>query len=177
MHHLELDFTQPVPRFNQFLLGSWLVLVILLATFFVYQQQLLNKEIERQKNQIMSKQDFNPQNKLNPELERQMSEAHQIQRNLNLTWESMLSSLESAQKENLSIMLLSVQPKPEKGEILISGEAPEFEALVRYINSLRQQPSLGDAMLLNQHWEKSIGDKDAVKNDKLMFNLSVIWLP
>jgi nitrate reductase NapAB chaperone NapD len=177
MHHLELDFTRPVPRYNQVLLGALLVLVIVLTTFFVYQQQLLSKEIDRKKNQIINKQDFKSRNMHNPELERQAGEAHQTQRNLNIPWGSMLSALESAQKENLNIRLLSVQPKPEKGEVLIAGEATEFDALVNYLNSLRQQPGMGDAVLLNQHWEQSIDVEDTVKHDKLMFNLSVIWLP
>jgi hypothetical protein len=70
-----------------------------------------------------------------------------------------------------------LQPKPEKGEVLITGTALEFDDLVKYLNSLRKQPGFGDAILLNQHWEQNGDASNADGQDNLMFNLSVVWLP
>lgn len=177
MLNLELDFTKSVPRYNATLLGALFLLITLVAAFFIYQQQLLSKEIQRKNSQLSNAQHVRSQDKANPDLERQLSEGYQTQRSLNMYWEPMLSALEHAQQENASIKLLSIQPKPEKGELLIAGEASEFDALVKYLNSLRQQSGLGEAVLLNQHWEQSASDENSAKYDKLLFNLSVIWRP
>ena len=177
MPYLALDFTRPVPRYNLIVMGVLFVLVALMTAFFVFQQQQLNDVMKRKNSQTTSMENVQTQSKANPDLERQLSAAQQTQRSLNMPWESMLAALEQSQRENVSIKLLSIQPKPEKGEVLITGEAPEFDASVKYLNSLRQQPGLGDAVLLNQHWEQTAGAENSTEHDKLMFNLSVIWLP
>jgi hypothetical protein len=158
-------------------IGALFLLIAIVTTFLVYQQQLMSKKIERSYSQAINERDTRPQLKVNPDLERQLSVARQTQRSLNVHWEIMLSALEQVQQENPSVKLLSIQPQPEKGQVLIAGEVSEFDALIKYLNKLRQQPSLGDAMLLNHHWEQSINAENAVAYDKLVFNLSVIWLP
>lgn len=178
MKQLALDFANPVPRYNAVIIAILLLLVGSIANFFVLQQQQINGEIDRINHQAAGAQKAGrAQSGANPELERQVSAARQVQRALNMPWEPMLNALEQAKQDNPSIRLLSMQPKPEKGEVLINGTAPEFDALVKYLNSLRQQPGLGDAVLLNQHWEQNGDEANADGQDGLMFNLSVVWLP
>ena len=173
MRYLALDFAKPTPRYNIAVMWGLLLSVSLTMAFFVIQQQHFTGEIRRISQQKVGMQ-ARVTSKTNPDIALQLSAAQETQRALNMPWEKMLSALEQAQQENPSIRLLSVQPKPEKGVILISGVTAEFDVLVKYLNSLRQQPSLGDAVLLNQHWEQ---DVSATSQDKLMFNLSVAWLP
>ena len=177
MQHLALDFTKPVPRYNAAVMVCLFLCVVLITAFFVLQQRQLSNEIARINRQKTGVQDAGTPARSTPDLERKISATHQTLRALNMPWEPMLSALQQSQQENPNIKLLSIQPKPEKGEVLIAGVAPEFDALVKYLNSLRQQPGLGDAVLLNQHWEKNVGAENAVGQDVLMFNLAVMWLP
>lgn len=178
MKTLALDFANPVPRYNAVMIAVLLLLAGLIATFFVLQQQRLSDEIDRINQQVAGAQNTGrPKSGANPELERQMSAARQTQRALNIPWERMLNALEQAKQDNAGIRLRSLQPKPEKGEVLITGTAPEFDALVKYLNSLRQEKGLGDAILLNQHWDQNGDAANADGQDNLMFNLSVVWLP
>lgn len=177
MQQLALDFAKPVPRYNAVIMMALLLLATLITTFFVLQQQQLSDEIHHANQQAAGLKNAGElHSKISPELELQMSAAHQIQHTLNTPWESMLNALEQAQQESQGIRLLSIQPKPEKGEVLIGGIAPEFDVLVKYINSLRQQHGLGEAVLLNQHWEQNSNGADEAGQDSLMFNLSVVWL-
>lgn len=177
MQQLALDFAKPIPRYDAVIMMVLLLLATLFTTFFVFQQQRLSDEIYHANQQAAGVRNAGElRSKISPELELQMSAAHQIQHALNTPWESMLNALEQAQQENQGIRLLSIQPKPEKGEVLIAGIAPEFDVLVKYLNSLRQQHGLGDAVLLNQHWEQSGNAADVAGQDNLMFNLSVAWL-
>jgi hypothetical protein len=177
MQHLALDFTKSAPRYNAVVVVCLFLCVALITAFFVLQQQQLSNEIARITRQKTGVQVAGIPAKSSPDLERKISATHQTLRALNMPWEPMLSALEQAQQENPNIKLLSIQPKPEKGEVVISGVAPEFDALVKYLNSLRLQPGLGDAVLLNQHWEQNGGAENAAGQDKLMFNLAVVWLP
>lgn len=177
MQQLALDFAKPVPRYNVVIMMVLLLLATLVTAFFVYQQQQIRDEIDHTNQQAAGVGNAGElRARISPELELQMSAAHQIQHMLNTPWGTMLNALEQAQKENQDIKLLSIQPKPEKGEVLITGISPEFDVLVEYINSLRQQHGLGEAVLLNQHWEQSDNVTNEAEQDNLMFNLSVVWL-
>jgi hypothetical protein len=178
MKTLALDFANPVPRYNTVMIVVLLLLAGSVMTFFVLQQQKFVGEIDRINRQVAgAKNAGSVKSALNPELERQTSAARQTQRALNIPWEGMLNALELAKQGNAGIRLRSLQPKPEKGEVLITGTALEFDDLVKYLNSLRKQPGFGDAILLNQHWEQNGDASNADGQDNLMFNLSVVWLP
>lgn len=178
MQQLTLDFAKPVPRYNVVIMAVLLLLATVITTLFVFEQQRLSDEIRQANQQAAGAERAGElRSRISPELELQMSAAYQIQHTLNMPWEEMLNALEQAQQENQGIRLLSIQPKPEKGEVLIVGIAPEFGVLVKYINSLRQQHGLGEAVLLNQHWEQNSNAADVTGQDNLMFNLSVIWVP
>lgn len=173
MQQLTLDFCRPVPRYDVVIMAVLLLLATLITTFFVFQHQRLSDEISQINQQVAGvKHSGELQSRISPELDLQMSAAYQIQHTLNMPWEAMLNALEQAQQENQGIKLLSIQPKPEKGEVLIVGIAPEFGVLVKYINNLSQQHGLGEAVLLNQHWEQS----EVTGQGDLMFNLSVVWM-
>lgn len=175
MQHLTLDFTRPAPRYSVAMMWGLLLCFGLVTIFFVVQQQQLSNEINRIHQKNLAAQETNRPVKINPDVAFQLSAVQKTQYALNIPWEKMLTALEQAQLENLKVQLLSVQPKPEKAEILISGVVLSFDELAKYMNSLRLQPGLGDVVLLSQHWEQNVDSDNIVTQDQLMFNLSVVW--
>lgn len=174
---LTLDFVQPSPRYNMVLIITLFMLSLLTAVVLLTQQQQWAEEIKKKNSQVTTVKQSALSTAITMEEALKIKHAHQVQSTLNRPWSVLFKALEHAQEDNPSVRLLSVQTKPEKGQVLLAGEVPEFDALVKYTNSLREQAGLGEISLLNQHWEITADNEHAEQNEKLMFNISVIWLP
>lgn len=174
---LALDFVQPAPRYNMAVMVSLLSLSVLTAGILLIQQQQWADEITKKNSQATHVKKIEFTRGVNMDEALSVKHAHQVQNTLNQPWGVLFKALEQAQMDNPDVRLLSVQPKPEKRQVLISGAVPEFDELVKYTNSLREQTGIGEISLLNQHWEESADNDHSGQSEKLMFNISVIWLP
>lgn len=174
---LALDFVQPAPRYNMVLIIILLMLSLLTAVVLLTQQQQWAEEIKTKNSQVTTLNQPALSVAISMDEDSKIKHAHQVQSMLNQPWSVLFNALEHAQADNPAVRLLSVQTRPEKGQVLIAGEVPEFDVLVKYTNSLREQAGLSEVSLLNQHWEVTADNEHADQKEKLMFNISVIWLP
>ncbi len=174
---LALDFVQPAPRYNMVLIITLFMLSLLTAVVLLTQQQQWAEEIKKKNSQVTTVKKSALSKAITMDEALKIKHAHQVQSALNQPWSVLFKALEQAQADNPAVRLLSVQTRPEKGQVLLAGEVPEFDALVKYTNSLREQTGIGEISLLNQHWETSADNEGSEQNEKLLFNISVIWLP
>ena len=174
MHTVDFNFAEPCRRFNPRLMLLLLAILAIFAGLLVYQQQLIQQKMasiadaNADKPQTEIKSNAPP----SPTLMHSIALAHETQRALNLAWLPMLKALEQAQQANPEIRLLSIQPNPGKSEIVLTGQTTTFDDLVQYQNSLRTQPNLGEAMLLNQRTDVMESGKSLIG-----FTLSLVWKP
>ena len=71
--------------------------------------------------------------------------ARETIRRLATPWGALFTALESAQTEGVA--LLAVAPDPQSASVVITGEARDYEALLRYLAALRRTPPLARAYL------------------------------
>jgi hypothetical protein len=74
-----------------------------------------------------------------------MAAARETIRRLATPWGSLFAALESTPTDGVA--LLTVAPDPQSASVLISGEARDYGALVRYVAALRGTEPLGRAYL------------------------------
>ncbi len=170
MRDLDLNFAAPFRQFNIVAMVLLASVLSIFSGFLLYQHQQLRHSIQA-KNEAMSMGSVaKPVAMENPALEHSMALAHDAQYALNLPWQPMFAALELAQLANPEIHLLSIRPNPSKPEIIIIGETSNFDALLQYMNDLRAQPVLGEAVLVNQR--SNTLDQGA---SRLGFTISVGW--
>lgn len=99
--------------------------------------------------------------------QRELTLALAAQRVLNLPWEPLLAALEQAQGGK--VHLLALQPIPLRGELVLSGEAENFKALMDYLQQLRAQPVFAEVTLVNQRQVAGDG------HHSLAFTLAAEW--
>lgn len=99
--------------------------------------------------------------------QRELTLALAAQRVLNLPWEPLLAALEQAQGDK--VHLLALQPIPLRGELVLSGEAESFKALMDYLQQLRAQPVFAEVTLVNQRQLADDGQH------RLAFTLAAEW--
>ncbi len=129
-----------------FVLLSVATILGLLAT--AYHQQL-NTEITR----LQAESEANhPALTImpNPALNETLALAHETESSLNIQWVKTLNALEQAQLENRNIALTRMSPNKFKQEVLLLGQANDFDVITHYIKSLESNPLLTDVTLLKQ---------------------------
>ncbi|MBK8065251.1 MAG: hypothetical protein IPK29_15300 [Betaproteobacteria bacterium] len=67
-------------------------------------------------------------------------------RKLSMPWDHLLRSLEAAQTE--SATLIAIEPDPESGNLLLTGEAKNYLGALTYLANLDRQPELSEVHLL-----------------------------
>lgn len=81
---------------------------------------------------------------------------HQTEQALNQAWEPLFTAIESVIERNPNVAVLGLDPNRNRSEVILTGQAPDFASLMRMLNSLQamhhDDPSIGEATLLNQHW-------------------------
>ncbi len=168
--HLDIDFATSCQKYSPSGMMLFFILMLLLLGSTIYYDRALKAEIDGRSGTDVANITPNRHDPL-PSLEHSLQLAHETENSLNLQWESQFGALEQAQVENPEIRLLSIQPNLSRSEIALTGESPNFNSIVKYIDSLRNQPALGDAVLVNQR-------KDTVETDKsdaIEFTISVGW--
>lgn len=65
---------------------------------------------------------------------------------LALPWGRLFKSLESAQAQGVA--LLSIEPDPEAGTVMLSGEGTDYLAVLAYVAWLKSDKTLSDAHLV-----------------------------
>lgn len=68
-----------------------------------------------------------------------------IQR-ISLPWYGLFGALESARSEQVA--LIAIEPDPQAGTVLISGEAKDYATALDYVQQLRQAKTLRDVHLV-----------------------------
>lgn len=86
---------------------------------------------------------------------------------LSVPWNALYRSLEDSADDSVS--LLSVLPNAEKGEVRLSGEARDFDALGSYLRRLNDSGSFADARLLGHQVRQSDAQKPVV------FSIAAQW--
>ena len=167
--NLDLDFATQCKPYSRLLIRLIAVGLCFLFLFVFYQAQQLKADLAF-KSDSVDKQLKPGSKKLSPSLKQSFKLAQQTQGELNVPWEEMLLSLENAQKAAPRIRLLSVQPDPKKAEIIITGVVDDFDVLANYINVIKSQPSIADAVLQRQQWEEA-----PVEEERLHFILALGW--
>ena len=72
--------------------------------------------------------------------------ADRVARSLLLPWDSLFSTLEQATDDRVA--LLALQPDARKGEISISGEAKNYDAVLAFVTRLDSRKTLRDVHLV-----------------------------
>jgi Tfp pilus assembly protein PilN len=75
-----------------------------------------------------------------------LHEADRVARSLMRPWDSLFRTLEQATDERVA--LLALQPDARKGEISISGEAKDYDAVLAFVTRLDERKTLRDVHLV-----------------------------
>jgi Tfp pilus assembly protein PilN len=100
----------------------------------------------------------------------EVKSANDVLLKMGLPWDMLFQSMESANNDNIS--LLGMDPDSKKGQIKISGEAKDFDALLGYIRTLQKNNFFTEVYLQHHQVQELDPDKpirftlDATWNDK-----------
>ena len=172
MKQLQLDFSPHRLRLRNSL-GGVAVVVCLLAGFaLLASQRSLDQRIARYAAQQEQPGKRGANAGRDPLLLAEEKQAREAQQALQMPWNAMLGALEQVQSRSFGIHLLSVQPNPAKGEVMLEGEAKDFSTLMDYVKDLRAQPQFSDVVLVNQRLADA-----AESENRLAFTLLAQWKP
>lgn len=173
---LDLEFIKPSP----FILSSWsgfgvfILSVSLLIAFFTWQSY---RSVKNAQSEITSKLNaFNHQSNskkipiktivaiIPPEKIKQVSE---VVNALIMPWDALLSAVEESDMPDIA--LLSLEPNNKKQQLLLTGEAKNFQSILTYVNQLEAQRMLSE-VYLQKH---SVNEADASK--PISFTIFALW--
>lgn len=100
-------------------------------------------------------------------LAQEVKNANDVLRHLGVPWESLFQALESSGNRNIN--LLALEPDIEKQQVKISGEAKNFNELMKYITYLQGQTVIGSVYLQNHDVQKQHPDRP------VRFSLLAAW--
>ncbi|NOT69482.1 MAG: PilN domain-containing protein [Methylophilaceae bacterium] len=152
MKPLTLDYSSYQQKTRQKITIIIITLLSLLLASLILQHRGVLHKIEQKQAQLqigidqpVIKNALSDENTLSRE-----KTAADIQHVLNVPWYELLTTLEREQKTQTTILLSSLQPNPDKGEVAITGFATDFNALMAYVKTLSQQAIFSEVTLLNQ---------------------------
>ena len=87
----------------------------------------------------------------------EVKQANQVVRQLGLPWNALFKAVEASGGQ--SIALLSLEPDLQKGTVKISGEAKDFDALLKYVRELSTREVFGSVMLQQHQIQQDIAEK------------------
>ena len=156
-------------------LNACLVLLALslLATLAFFTLNLEDK-YRTQKASLDANKPTQTTHRMSPEFQETLGYAKETKDKLNFQWLNLLTELERVRANNQSIYFLSIEPNKAKADMMISGEAKQFNDIVQLISALKASPIFTDAVLVNHYLVVDPLDKlsqDAVYH----FNLRVNW--
>jgi hypothetical protein len=101
------------------------------------------------------------------EQEVRLLEMKQISAQLRRPWERLFAALETLRGKDIA--LLSLTPDARKGQVRISAEARNLEAMLAFHRQLEDSPELSDVSLVNHEIVTSSAQKP------ILFNLLATW--
>ena len=174
MRPLMLDFQ---PRRRSSPLG-WSLLaggVVLALTCTVIQQHL-SEQAERQQGHLQTAQrvltgDTGTKVSLTPaetrEQAQNLAEMRKVSQQLRRPWERLFATLEAMPRENVA--LLTLTPDARKGQVRISAEARDLDAMLDFHRRLEASDELSDVSLLSHEIVANVPEQP------VRFNLSATW--
>lgn len=172
MKCLQLDFSPHRTRLRNTMGGAAFVVCLLAGSALLASQRSLDERISQyavQQDQHGKRVGSNARR--DPLLLSEEKQAKEAQHALDMPWNSLFGALEQAQSVSSGVHLLSVQPNPAKGEVMLGGEAEDFATLMDYLKVLRAQPQFSDVVLVNQRLT------DDENQTCLAFTLLAQWKP
>lgn len=173
MRRLELDF-QP----RRTALAAWALLglgasllagVIVLTQGFDQQQADLDHQVDVLERQLGKRPEHT--STLTPAQSREQTEKlaqmRSVSQQLQRPWERLFNMLEAMPQDDVA--LLTLTPDARKGQVRISAEARDLEAMLTFHKALEASGELRDVSLLNHE----IMAKQA--EHPVQFNLSATW--
>ncbi|MFU2329140.1 PilN domain-containing protein [Pseudomonas sp. NFX98] len=174
MRALMLDFQ---PRRRSTPLGwSLLVAGVMLALTCMVIQQHLSGEAEQQQGHLQTAQrvltgDTGSKISLTPaetrEQAQNLAEMRKVSQQLRRPWERLFATLESMQRDNIA--LLTLTPDARKGQVRISAEARDLDAMLDFHRRLEASDELSDVSLLSHEIVANVPEHP------VQFNLSATW--
>ena len=174
MRPLMLDFQ---PRRRSSPLG-WSLLaggVVLALTCTVIQQHL-SEQAEQQQGHLQTTQrvltgDTGAKVNLTPaetrEQAQNLAEMRKVSQQLRRPWERLFATLEAMPRENVA--LLTLTPDARKGQVRISAEARDLDAMLDFHRRLEASDELSDVSLLSHEIVANVPEQP------VRFNLSATW--
>ena len=174
MRALMLDFQ---PRRRASPLG-WSLLaggVVLVLSCIVIQQHL-SEETEQQQGHLQPAQrvltgDTGSKVSLTPaetrEQAQNLAEMRKVSQQLRRPWERLFATLESMPRDNIA--LLTLTPDARKGQLRISAEARDLDAMLDFHRRLEASDELSDVSLLSHEIVANVPEHP------VQFNLSATW--
>lgn len=169
MKSLQLDFSPRRSRLRNIVGAVTLAACLSVGFWLLAEQRDLNERISQYQGQ--SGQRTGWQAKRAPVISAEERQAGEAAHALNVPWNTMLSALEKVQAASSGVHLLTVQPNPAKGEVLLGGEAEDFSTLMDYMKALRAKPQFFEVVLVNQ---RLANDRSQTR---LAFTLLAQWKP
>lgn len=170
MKQLQLDFSPYQARLRNTLGGAALVVCLLAGFALLASQRNLDQRIARYAAQQEQPGKRGANAARDPLLLAEEKQAREAGSALNMPWNPLLGALEHVQSVSSGIHLLSVQPNPAKGEVMLGGEAENFSTLMDYVKALRAQAQFSDVVLVNQRLTE-----EAESQTRLAFTLQAQW--
>lgn len=174
MRALTLDFQ---PRRRSGPLGwSLLVAGVVLAVACFLAQQHLDDQASQQQGHLQHAQreltgDSGSKAGLSPaetrEQAQNLAEMRKVSQQLRRPWERLFAMLESLPREDIA--LLTLTPDARKGQVRISAEARDLEAMLAFHQRLEASDELSDVSLLSHEIVANVAEHP------VQFNLSATW--
>lgn len=174
MRALMLDFQ---PRRRSTPLG-WSLLAggVLLALTCTLIQQHLSTEAEEQQGHLQTTQrvlsgDTGVKSNLTPaetrEQAQNLAEMRKVSQQLRRPWERLFATLEAMPRDDIA--LLTLTPDARKGQVRISAEAKDLDAMLDFHRRLEASDELSDVSLLSHEIVANVPEQP------VRFNLSATW--
>ncbi|MET1070462.1 MAG: pilus assembly protein [Pseudomonas prosekii] len=174
MRALTLDFQ---PRRRSGPLGwSLLVAGVVLAVACFVAQQHLDDQASQQQGHLQHAQreltgDSGSKPGLSPaetrEQAQNLAEMRKVSQQLRRPWERLFAMLEGLPREDIA--LLTLTPDARKGQVRISAEARDLEAMLAFHQRLEASDELSDVSLLSHEIVANVAEHP------VQFNLSATW--
>jgi hypothetical protein len=126
-------------------------------------------EVKKQNEATLAKLDprsLRPAKKASPD---EVAVAKETVQRLSTPWTNLLSALEAAASEQVA--LLSIEPDPKAGTVLISGDSKDYLAALTYVLNLSRAETLSRVQLVKHEVRQNEPQKP------VGFSVSAAWAP
>lgn len=171
MKRLQLDFSPHRAHLRNVIGGAALAVCLLAGLALLASQRNLDQRIARyavQQEQPWKRMGSNARR--DPLILSEEKQTREALHALDMPWNALFGALERVQATSSGVYLLSVQPNPDKGEVVLGGEAENFSILMNYVKALRAQPQFYDVVLVNQRLAP-----ESTGQGHLVFTLLAQW--